>query len=85
MWAFNKNYIRRNNDVSNLKKYLLLLEEARKEIKEHVLNKKLWRRFWNIIKAYKNGDSCLQVLQKYFSFKFKADVKENRKIVITEI
>ena len=85
MWAFNKNYIRKNKDVSNLKNYLLLLEETRKEIKEHVLNRKLWRRFWNTIKAYKNGDSCLQVLQKYFSFKCKADVKEHRKIDIIEI
>jgi hypothetical protein len=52
-----------------LKNYLLLLTETKEKIKENILCKKLWRRFWNTIDAYEKGESCLGVLKKYFSYK----------------
>jgi len=85
VWAFGKNYSRRNNDVTSLKNFLELLNEIKEKIKEHILCKKLWRRFWNTIEAYYSGDSCLEVLTKFFSYKCKSTIQEHRKIVNTKL
>lgn len=85
VWAFGKNFSRRNNDVSSLKNYLLLLTETKEKIKENILCKKLWRRFWNTIDAYEKGESCLEVLKKYFSYKCRSNIQEHRQIVNTNL
>jgi hypothetical protein len=78
VWAFGKSHTRRNNDTSSLDNFLNLLDETKNIIKEHILCKKLWRRFWNTLEAYKNGDTCLQVLQKFFGKKCRAEILDHR-------
>ena len=72
--------MRRNNDISTLKIYLELLKETREIIKVHILSRKLWRRFWNTIEAYNNGDSCADILKKYFGLRYKAEIMDHRRI-----
>ena len=85
VWAFGKNKVRRSNRLSGLGHYKNLLNETKDIIKESTLVKKLWRRFWHTIGAYKEGASCLEVLQKYFGSRCKANVQEHRQILNTKI
>lgn len=85
VWAFSKNRNRRYNDLSSFNNYIDLLNETKQIIKEHVLCKKLWRRFWNVVKAYKKGYDVIFVLTEYFSLKSQSKIQEHRRITNTNI
>jgi len=81
VWAFEKNYVRRNNDQTSLKNFLNLLETVREIIKEHVLCRKLWRRFWHTVEAYHEGKPCEEIMKKYFGYRCISNIKQHRQVV----
>jgi len=61
------------------------LSETKDLIKDHVLVEKLWRRFWNTIEGYKAGQSCIDILKMYFSYRCKENIQEHRRISNTNL
>ncbi|RNA31631.1 hypothetical protein BpHYR1_045896 [Brachionus plicatilis] len=57
-----------------------LLESSRREFVGKDINKKLIRRFWRCLKAYKNGLSYGQILKAYFSDMSNAKTQEHLRI-----
>lgn len=61
-------------------KMMSLIEESRKEFESKYIANKLLHRFWNVLQAYKDGQSYINVLENYFSSKSKENVSSHRKI-----
>ena len=43
------------------------------------LNMKLWKRFWKVIKAYKDGDSYQNILESFFGAKSSSKIQNHKK------
>lgn len=79
LWANQKTYVRKRN-YQNFINFQNLILEHRVLVSSSNLNKKLWRRFWHTVEAYKLGKKCGEIMKLYFGSKCKANIEEHRKI-----
>ncbi len=83
LWAFQKQYVRKFNNQTNFSDFKDLFLRSRDIVSNNNLVKKLWRRFWRTIFAYKQGLSYGEVLKLYFGSKSKENILEHRRICHT--
>ena len=62
-----------------------LIHESRQLLKNHPLNRKLWRRFWKTIVAYNDGKSYSWILKSYFDVNCSENVNHHRRITNSNI
>jgi AICAR transformylase/IMP cyclohydrolase PurH len=79
LWCDQKQFIRKNTDQTFLCMKKLLIQ-SRIEFENKGLNIKLNKRFWRVIKAYKNGAKYDEVLRTYFSGHSKENNESHKKI-----
>lgn len=78
-WAWLKYYVRKHN-TQQFSKFSDLIIEARTKLEKHILNVKLWRRFWRTMMEYNEGCDYKEVMQKYYGAKCESQIQEHRKI-----
>jgi transposase len=79
LWCDLKQYIRARTD-QKYETMKNLLIESRDKFVEKKLHVKLLKRFWRVLRAYKEGASYGLVLKTYFSGKSKEKIEQHRKI-----
>ncbi len=60
-WCQMKYFFRKNNNQET-KELVPLVKESRENFEKSEINKDLWKRFFNIVKAYNSGKTYQQVL-----------------------
>jgi hypothetical protein len=76
-WCYLKQYVRKRNDQNfNTMKNLII--EAIESYKKIGLNMKLWKRFWKMVRSYKDGDSYQHILQSCFGAKSSRKVQYHK-------
>jgi hypothetical protein len=84
LWCNQKQYTRKRTDQTFTKLQNLLIE-SREHFKQIHLCKKLVRRFWNCLTAYKNGASYSDIMTQYFSGKSTGKNTSHTKIVNSQL
>lgn len=79
LWCYLKQYIRARTN-QKFPKLVELMIEARAKYISIELSKKLIRRFWRCLIAYKNGATYGQILKAYFSGKSRENIQEHLRI-----
>lgn len=79
IWCYLKQYIRARTN-QKFPRMIDLLIESRDKFLHSELSKKLIRRFWRCLVAYKNGATYGEVLKAYFSGKSKENIAEHLRI-----
>jgi transposase len=79
LWCNQKQYVRVRNNQS-FKKMCQLIKESRKHFVDNGIHLKLFKRFWNVIRGYKNKATYSEILNTYFTGKSKAKQKEHLRI-----
>jgi hypothetical protein len=84
LWCNQKQYTRKRTDQTFTKLQNLMIE-SREHFKHIHLCKKLVRRFWNCLTAYKNGASYSDIMTQYFSGKSTGKNTSHTKIVNSQL
>lgn len=78
-WCQMKNFFRKHNN-QEAKELVPLVKKSREVFENSDINKDLWRRFFNIVKAYNSGKTYQQVLHEFYGEKYSDKIKSHRKI-----
>ena len=83
-WCLEKGYVRKHTN-QKFEKMLSLIKEARNYFQDNdeFFTRKLIKRFWNVLVAYKAGATYGEVLKTYFSGKTQENVLSHRKFYDT--
>jgi len=77
-WCDLKRFVRKNND-QDFGKFYALIVEAIDHYKDTNLNLKLWKRFWDAVFMYHNGQTYQDVLTTLFGAKSSANIVSHKK------
>ena len=83
-WCLEKSYVRKRTN-QKFDRMLTLIKEARVYFQkdDEFFTRKLIKRFWNVLVAYKAGANYGEVLKTYFSRRTQENVLNHRKFYVT--
>ena len=84
LWCNQKQYTRKRTDQTFIKLHQLLIE-SREHFIQIQLTKKLFRRFWNCLIAYRNGATYSYIMTQYFSGKSTGKNTSHTKIANSQL
>ena len=81
-WCFEKSFVRKYSDQT-FPTMCTLIKQARIYFEKNNFSRKLIKRFWNVLFAYKAGATYGEVLKTYFGGKCKENITNHRKFYET--